>query len=526
MVLPFFVLGIPSGHDFEFHLNSWMDVSSQWRQGILYPRWAHQAQWGYGEARFIFYPPISWTLGALLGMILPWQFVPAAYVWVALTLSGCSMFILAREWLEGRDAIFAAALYALNPYYLLIVYWRSAFAELLAGALLPLLLLYVLRLERKKWRAALPLALVCAVVWLTNIPSAVMLNFSLFGLVVLLACIRRSLRLLLWCALAAGLGAGLAAFYLVPVVFERKWVQIAQVLAPGVRPQDNFLFTYIRDADHDRFNLLVSLMAAGEMLLLAAAAFYSRRWRNRSPLLWWALVIWALAAAGLMFAFTSLGWRFLPLLRFVQLPWRWLLCLNVAFSLLVTMAWKRSPMRILVYGTMLVVLALAWHRLQPPWWDTKADIWEMQENERYGPGYEGTDEYVPAGADPYEVKHDAALVVFTGQSQAHFRLQRWAPESKVFVADSPGAGTLALRLFNFPAWKVEVNAHVVNARTDEATGQMLIPVEAGENYVRITFIRTWDRTLGGIVSLATGLSMCGLFLAWRSPSTAAVAARL
>jgi hypothetical protein len=509
-------LGIPSGHDFEFHLNSWMDVSSQWKQGIVYPRWAHQAQWGYGEARFIFYPPASWALGALLGMILPWQLVPAAYVWTALTLSGCSMCVFARGWLGQRDAVFAAVLYAVNPYYLLIVYWRSSFAELLAGALLPLLLLYAFRLERDGRRAALFLSLVCAAVWLTNIPSAVMLNSSLLLLIAVSACIHRAPRILLWGALAAVLGAGLAAFYLVPVVFEEKWVQIAQVLSPGVRPQDNFLFTRIRDVDHDRFNLLVSLGARAEMILIAAAAFYSRRWRNRPPLLWWTLMIWVLAAGALMFTFTSVGWRVLPLLRFVQLPWRWLLCLNVGFALLVTMAWKRWVMPVLVYGTILAVLAFGWHRLQPPWWDTKADIAEMLENERNGPGYEGIDEYVPAGADPYEVKHDAARVVFTGPSGGRIQVEQWAAESKSFATDAPAAGVLALRLFNYPAWKVEVNGYVVNAQTEETTGQMLIPVDAGENRVRITFIRTWDRTLGGIVSACTGF-LTAAFLIWRRP---------
>ena len=194
VVFPFLFLGNPSGHDFEFHVNSWMEVLGQWRQGIVYPRWAALAQYGYGEARFIFYPPASWTLGAALGALLPWKVVPGVYVWLALTLSGCSMFLLSRQWLDRRDAIFAAALYAANPYYIVVVYWRSAFAELLAGALLPLLLLYALRCGEEDEQAVVPLGLIVAAAWLTNIPAAVMINYSLALLIVIVALLKRSLQ--------------------------------------------------------------------------------------------------------------------------------------------------------------------------------------------------------------------------------------------------------------------------------------------------------------------------------------------
>src|SRR5580692_7681534 len=171
--IPFFFYGSPSGHDFEFHLYTWLEVLSQWKVGIVYPRWAALAHFAYGEPRFLFYPPASWTLGATLSAIFPWIVVSDIYIWLALVAAGVSMFMLARRWCDRRDATFAATLYAVNPYHLVIVYWRSAFAELLAASLLPLLLLLLLR-DEKGQRATALLALLLAASWLVNAPAAVM----------------------------------------------------------------------------------------------------------------------------------------------------------------------------------------------------------------------------------------------------------------------------------------------------------------------------------------------------------------
>src|SRR6266496_2186998 len=62
---------------------------------------------------------------------------------------------------------------------------------------------------------------------------------------------------------------------------------------------------------------------------------------------------------------------------------------------------------------------------------------------------------------------------------------------------------LALRLFRYPAWRVEVNGRVVETAARAETGQMIVPVATGMNRVQITFIRTWDRAAGGWISLIT-----------------------
>ncbi len=505
--IPFFFLGTPSGHDVEFHLYSWLEVLTQWKQGVWLPRWAAMAHFGYGEPRFIFYPPASWTLGAVLSAIVPWRLASPVYIWLVLALAGTSMFVLVRRWLPRRDAIFAAVLYAVNPYHLVIVYWRSAFAELLASCLVPLLLLFVLKIADGERRALIPLSLVLAAAWLTNAPAAVMIHYSLALLILLFAWQRRSPKLMLLGGCAVALGACLAAFYLVPAVYEQKWVNIAQAVSAGSRPQDNFLFIHTTDADHDAFNRIVSWVALLEIVVTLIAAWGARKWRATKPKIWDALLGWATACTIAMFPITAVLWKYLPKLEFMQFPWRWLLCLSMVFTLLVTIGIRRWWMRGLVCAAAILVIALAWTRIQGPWWDNASDLREMQDNMTDQIGYEGTDEYTPVGADPSAIDKDAWKVKVDGNAHGAIHVYKWDAESKYFTAEMSAPDQLALKLFSYPAWKVEINGRVVQTAERESTGQILVPVEAGMNRVQIKFIRTWDRKLGGWISLMGVISL-------------------
>lgn len=515
VVLPFLKLGIPSGHDFEFHMNSWIEVVDHWKQGALYPHWAALAHYGYGEARFIFYPPFSWTLGGVLGLVLPWQLVPAAYTWIVLTLAGCSMFAMARKWLSRRDAIFAAMLYAVNPYNLVIVYWRSDQAELMASIYLPLMLLFLLRMNDDGRRAVVPLSLTMAAGWLTNLPSAVMMNYSLGVLALILAIRRRSFTVLLYAGAAVVLGAMLAGFFLLPAYHQQSWVNISQVLAPGVRPEDSFLFTKTADPDHNRFNLLVSIVAVSQFVILAGLFVWARSLRRNK--LWLPLMGWGVVCALLMVSPTLALWNRLPELRFVQLPWRWLLCLNVPFALAISMGFQRWRWRILLCVAMLAVLLIVWHRVQNPWWDNAGDIQEMLDNQQDGIGNEGADEYVPIGVDPYDTDQKAGQVRFEGKGHAYITIQKWDAENRAIGASTGSPGKLVLRLFNYPLWKVEVNGRQVTTESTPDTGQIVVPVAAGENSVRIRFVEAWDHKLGLLLS-GIGLAIIILLFAiWMKP---------
>ena len=519
VIAPFFWLGNPSGHDFEVHVFSWMNVANQWKQGVLFPRWADLAYWGYGEPTFLFYPPASWTLGGFLGSVLPWRVVPGAFCWLALMLAGVAMYHAAKHWLSQADALFAAVFYVVNPYFLIVVYWRSALAELLTAALFPLLLLAVTRLEEPGHRPTLWLSLILAASWLINVPAAVMIHYSAAGFALVMAARARSVRPLIKMAVAILLGAGLASFYLVPAIYEQRWVNIAQVLSPGVRPQDNFLFTVTTDQDHNHFNRLISVVAVSEMCVLVLAIMFSRRDRMRR-LLWQLLLLWALAASLFTFSVSRALWEYLPKFRYVQLPFRWLLCMNVVLALLLAMAIQGSKLRTWVArGVTIVflfaVVFFAGKHTQAPWWDTSADIEEMRQFVFDGAGYEGVEEYVPTGADTDSVKKELPRLSDSTGAPVRASMIAWRPEMKHFRVTTGEPVDLTVRLFDYPAWKAVVNGRSVEMKTSDI-GLVTLPLPVGHNDVQIIFERTIDRTVGAAISIFSIVMIGAVWILRRS----------
>ncbi|MBV8114855.1 MAG: hypothetical protein JO300_08940 [Silvibacterium sp.] len=337
-VLPLAWRGTSCGHDFDFHLESWMEVLRHWREGVLYPHWAASANYGAGEPRFVFYPPLSWMLGALLSLVMPWIRVPLVFTMVALAAMGASFLRMAREWMPEDNATVAACLYVANPYVLFIAYERAAYGELLAGAWMPLLVLLALRTKP----ATLGLAVVVAGLWLTNAPAAVMGCYALAVIVAVVAIVERRWALIGRAAGGTALGLALAGFYLVPAIYEQRWVEIQRAIAEGMRVEDSFLFGHTGEAFHDQVLRTASWIAVAVLAATVVAAVLS--FRARKGGLWLPLIVLAATIACLLLPFSEAVWRDAPEMRFLQFPWRWLLLLSLVFAALLGLALRGAFM--------------------------------------------------------------------------------------------------------------------------------------------------------------------------------------
>ena len=530
VIAPFFWLGNASGHDFGFHAASWLDAAGQWKEGIFFPRWTEWANHGFGEPRFIFYPPLSWMLGAALSFVAPWNAVPGVFIVIVQTMAGLCSFALARRFLPRNAALFGAACYAANPYALLVVYMRSDFSEQLACALMPLVVLTALQLcglvenrRRSLSRATAFFALAFAAVWLSNAPASVIASYSAALIFAWAALEKKSMQPLLRGAGGLALGFALASFYLAPAAYEQRWVNIGQVLSLGLQPADNFLYTMGNDPEHNVFNWIASSVAVLLLVMtgIAAIAALQRTMQGQESddrkKLWRMLLELSAAAAILMVRQSAFFWAHLPKLRFVQFPWRWMAILAVPYAYFSAAAMMRQRMRWIWFALVLIaVCGTATVLVKKTWWDSD-DIPSLQEAVANDQGFEGTDEYDPVGDDHTNLPEKSARVqVLPAEEsggrapQAEIRIERWTAEERVVRVISTEPLRVGLRLLDYPAWHVEVNRKPVTSEHAENNGEMIVALAPGTQRITARFVRTPDRTLGSTISLLGVLTLLEL----------------
>ena len=557
--------GNSCGHDFDFHLVSWLDCQNSWRHGVFYPHWAPSANFGAGEPRFVFYPPLTWMLGAALGLVLPWKAVPIAMTVLLLAATGLATRTLAREALDDGPATLAGCAAVFCGYTMFTTYERSAYGELAGGFWIPILLLLILRDRNHTtsvWRRAfdgstVPLTLVLAGAWLSNAPLGVMASYLLAAVALVVSLQVRSWAPLLRATVACVLGLGLVAIYLVPAAIEQRWVEISQATEdPGEKIENSWLFA--RHANralelHDVELLKVSGIATIMIAVTLIAVFVS--WRRNTLTghrAWWvSLALIPVAVLLLQFPLSLPVWNTLPKLRFLQFPWRWLVVLEAPMGIFFASAvWvTRLRLRVAVVAVCSVFflgVGAFSSFVFFQFCDTEDSVRGTLEAYRSGKGFEGTDEYAPGGADNSLVATGLPDACFTSNPKivlgsaseeltpayvdggtcetAYSRagnLAETQPEQMHIAVTTPHAGYLVLKLRSYPAWQVKVNGSAAHSLPERDDGLMAVPVPQGPVNLTVDWTTTSDVILGRWLSLVAMVLVAGLSIVERKLATTA-----
>lgn len=551
---PRILLGVSCGHDFEFHLISWLETQRNWSQGVLYPHWAQTPNWSAGEPRFVFYPPLIWMLGALLGYAIPWEWVSAVLTFLFLAGAGFATRALARRFLTAPTATLAGALAAATPYAFFTAYERTAFSELAAACWIPLLLLFAWRqaeigVPRQSLLpafdgSAAPLAFILAAVWLTNAPAGVMASYLLAFAALASALLHRKLWPVLRAAVAAPIALGLAAFYLVPAAWEQRWIDIRQAVDVGMRVGDSWLFSRHASPDlalHDqvlRTASFILVLTTALAVIAVTLSLIRGKLPSGSRVYWMPLALLIPIILLLQFPISAPVWHLLPKLEFLQFPWRWLMVLGIPYAIFLAAATpledRRSRLWFSIGWTAVLVLlaCLAGH-----FFFQICDEEDQVSNQvavfQAGTGVAGTDEYAAAASDNSlipsglpdgclvsnpmqelgESESGATPVWYPEQGSCDdtYTAQVWQNEHKLLQIESDHDGFVVLRLSRYPAWQITVNHDIVAAPATREDGLAVVPVSAGASSIEVRWSTTPDVLWGRWISLVSLVLLAALW---------------
>jgi len=533
--------GIPNPGDMLIGLYRVFELEQAWDAGAVFARLGPNINFGYGGPLFQFYPPLfSYAVLTLhkagLGFIAASKAMLTLNLWIA----GVGVYVYAR-WLTGSRwaAVASSLLYLFAPYLLIVTYERGAAAESTALALLPWLFWSIHHLldDARFGRVGLAAVLVALVMLAHNI-SALFMIPTVMLFVGLVALHERRLHGVLPVLAAVGLGLGLSAFYWIPALGEMRFTKLEDhmldeitdvlnwLLAPGEVLQRSFLHVY---QGVERFRLAVWTFV---LACLATVGLLLRPHPRRFALGVLLLVFFLIV--GMQLSYTEPFWAHMPLVRFIQFPWRLFgmgsLCVALAVGALLIQE-RAGEQRFWVIARLVIVLAvsaivslthLQVERL-PTWY--AYDEAQIDRADLFALGRAGFSLFIdymprdvaigfemPVGRPPEVTQQPplpaAPVMQIMEAGQNYLRLHTQAD------FDFP----LRFHRIFFPGWQVIVDGRPVPTDGTGPLGLVTATIPAGEHTVTIRFTQTTLRRVADMLSLLSlGILLFGLIRWTRLP---------
>ncbi len=554
---------LPLGTDAELHVYRLAELQRMWEGGDIYPRWAANFYYGYGYPIFNFYAPLTYYIGLLFNFLPnfdPVSSVKAVFV-LSIFCAGFGMYGFMRGNYGRVAALIAVASYVLSPYLLYIdPHARGVLPETFSLGLFPLALWALDRLLKR----ATPLNFLATALLLAAIITAHNLMAFVFGTFLFVYFLWRIITATVQITRkghgdgSAAIGYGslaffcavlITAFFWLPMAWEQGAIRIGSVVEAG--SHYDFRNHYLTLAElfgtssrldwgatepDYRFNLGLLQWVFGLGGGVIALIWGRKRLQTAFFLLMFGAVLF------FMLPISQAAWEVLPLLNFLQFPWRLLGLANgllaivggAAFSQLDEQTTEAGQTIILTSSLLLFVfIALPLTQIAPYPDFGATDPWTVMVQEIQGrwAGTTSTDDFVPATVDviPRPTEQLIADYQFEGGTD-HVNRAALAEETAIsadlitpthyfYRTDSPNEFVLRLFIFHFPGWQATIDGRPVDIALGLPEGFITLTVPAGQHIVELHFTNTPVRTAAWVVSGVGAIVMLlGVSIGRRKPN--------
>jgi hypothetical protein len=517
--------------------------------GELYPRWLVDTNLGFGSVSFVFYPPLVFYSYALINVFVrDIALVVTVSSVLSLLCSGLSMYPYCRVFLGRGLAVFSSVAYMALPYHMYSIYEKGALGEQWAYCWPPLILYFVHRAGRGHALAYAGLAMTYAGLILTHVPTTILFSPILLAYLEFVETREKRPSIFLFGLLALLAGAALSSFYLLPAVFEQKYIHVEDIVYDSYfYVWNNFIFTGGAGKPGE-LNLHISWMAVSSLvvLLLMGGTYYALRGGDRAgkadrviP----AVVVLGIVAFIFMTRLSSPVWKAIGLLQNLQFPWR-LMVMETMFTALgagwlIKCASQRKG-RLLRVGIALVlaptlfvsgllsfktIKAYEAHGLPGPKYRLSADmdyerlrnvLWvifpfemviDLIDVPEYKPVWATHDMDLHKTAVEKMRKGNGYTLLEGGREAGGIRVIKWHSEDRLMTADIREATAAVLRTYYHPHWRAFAGERPLEVGPDPDTGFMRVLLPEGRYIFTLTFHKGVWFTSGVIISALAALAL-------------------
>ncbi|MFH1536140.1 MAG: hypothetical protein ABIC96_03685 [Patescibacteria group bacterium] len=485
-------------------------------------RWAPDLR--YGEPLFNFYAPLPYYLGAVI-QLLGFNFIWVAKILFILStlLSAITMYILANKLFGKHAGFLAAVLYTYAPYRAVDLYVRGSLSETWAFVFFPLIFYssFVLA-ERLKFKNVCLLALSLAGLFLThNVTTLMFLPFLILWWLYLVIR-RKNWQISLHLFLAFVLGLGLAAFFLLPAVFERDLIQAKYLIVGYFDFRAHFvalkqLFSLFWGYGSSLWGLddglsfqvgLVNFAVLATSVVLAL--FYRKDKRFFGLIL--LLGICFMLSLFLQHNKSAFIWEAIPLMAFIQFPWRFL---GISVFIIALMGGAIAPYLknklrpvyfVLIIAAMLSTLMYFKPKdyIDDNFFDKFLNTTTMHK------GVDLTKDYLPVWVSSVDGERFDVPRTKGGDIEVS-NLQRNSTMLR-FSANVNASSLIEVPVTYFPGWEVWVNNEHIPQSLPSQMGLISFELQKGNYDVTIQLQDTLVRTVGNAISLSSIFLLLVLFM--------------
>ena len=475
------------------------------------PVWAPDLSNGHGQPLFEFFPPLAYlTELPLYGFGLHLADCIQLPLVILLAIGALAVYLIGRRLSFSRYAsVGTAAAWLFAPYQALDVFVSVRVAESTAVAIVPLALLaLILVLDRPTLRRILLAAPVIALIPLAHNVIA-LLTLPVFALVVVAraAISNRPLRTAAGGAAAITGGLALSAFFWLPALLEKGFVKTdlsgagffhwsVHILSPSQLLWGRWGFGYSLPGPNDGISFALGPL---HIVLALAGLIIGLRSLNRTRRVDAAVFfVAALTGAFMSIEWSSIVWRHLSILQYLQFPWRMEFLPALFMPLLALYVFERIGPKATTAAVVLLVLLNINH--------TGPKGYLTFDDEFYEPpliaqkGIETTMYW----AEPRWVQ---ARLQYTGNgllvpgSRISVRTSSWTSTMHEYVVAAPAPTQVMESTNYFPGWTVLIDGRETAAAPAPPFGLLSFPVPAGQHDITVEFRPTPVRHLASMISI-------------------------